>query len=132
MAKRVYLAGAMTGMSVERAIYWRVEARRRLKQAKFSALDPLEFELNQGTELSQVYVQDMALLSQADALIANLDWDEPSIGTIWEIAQAVASGIPVVTYPEYEHVFITEGTKNVRDLEDAVEHLARSMDAQSE
>ena len=93
---KIYLAGP--DVFRPDAPAWAESARRLLAAAGHRALIPLD---NEETTAAGIYRANIALIGEADALLANLDsfrGREPDSGTCFEIGYAVALGKPVIGY----------------------------------
>lgn len=93
---KIYLAGP--DVFRPDALQWARSARCLLAAAGHRALIPLD---NEETTAEDIYRANVALIGEADAVLANLDpfrGREPDSGTCFEIGYAVALGKPVVGY----------------------------------
>lgn len=93
---KIYLAGP--DVFRPDALAWAEAARASLAAAGHQALVPLD---NEETTAAGIYRANLALIAQADALLANLDpfrGAEPDSGTCFEVGYAVALGKRVVGY----------------------------------
>lgn len=133
MAKRdlmVYLAGPMTGMTIEHVTTWRKLAESALEEAGFTVLDPArglmflkpeevvkdayEDEFTENKHV--VFERDKFDSTRADILFVNLKHaHRVSIGTMMEMAWAHLAGRFVVTVIEKEgnphmHAFVREAS----------------------
>lgn len=144
----IYLAGPMTGMTLEHVTTWRKKARLALEEAGFTVLDParglmfLEPESvvkdayeDETTENKHVvFTRDKFDSTRADILFVNLKHaTRISIGTMMEMAWAFLAGRFVVTVIEKEgnphmHAFVRE-TSSIRfdDPEDACDYIVRTF-----
>jgi len=80
------------------ALAWAASARALCAAHEVEALVPLDCTL---TEAAQIYRHNLALIAQADAVLANLDafrGAEPDSGTCFEVGYAVALGKRVIGY----------------------------------
>lgn len=93
---KIYLAGP--DVFRPDALAWAADARTLLAGRGHRALVPLD---NDETTAMGIYRANLALIAEADALIANLNpfrGCEPDSGTCFEVGHAVALGKPVVAY----------------------------------
>jgi nucleoside 2-deoxyribosyltransferase len=93
---KIYLAGPYVFRPD--APVWAESARRLLAAVGHRALIPLD---NDETTAAGIYRANIALIGEADAVLANLEpfrGREPDSGTCFEIGYAVALGKPVVGY----------------------------------
>lgn len=77
---------------------WADDARRLCADAGHQAMIPLD---NVETTAPGIYLANIALIREADAVLANLNpfrGDEPDSGTSFEVGFAIALGKPVVGY----------------------------------
>lgn len=93
---KIYLAGP--DVFRPDALSWADAARELLAAAGHRALIPLD---NVETTAAGIYRANLALIAEADAVLANLEpfrGCEPDSGTCFEVGYAVALGKPVVAY----------------------------------
>ena len=141
----LYLAGPITGLTLQDASDWRENELMLASLAKhgYICLNPLrekahlmEFE---DTPLPARYTpeqeefevsNDLDDINKSAAVLANLrDAERVSIGTVWEIGYATAKGKPVITVLEpggvHDHLFIHNASlKVVESVFEAVAELA--------
>jgi len=143
-----YLAGPMTGMTLEHVQTWRRKARASLEDAGFVVLDParglmfLEPESvvqdayeDEFTENKHVvFTRDKFDATRADILFVNLKHaTRISIGTMMEMGWAHLSGRFVVTVIEKEgnphmHAFVREASSIMfDDPEDACDYIIKTF-----
>lgn len=104
----IYLAGAMSAYHIReeyhKAIEWRKEIKNQLSDCGFKIFDPTDnsehhfkypVSLNDG-----VILQNYTYLKKCDICIANLEYIEDSIGSIWEASMAWADHKPVIAFGE--------------------------------
>lgn len=130
MTPRVYLAGAITGLSYKDAVDWRKDAERKLSEVGITAYSPMRAkEFLAGTKkLSAVMdayddpmtttrgivCRDYQDCVRADAIIVNfLGTNKISAGTCFEMAWAFDRKIPLIVVAEegnihLQHPFILE------------------------
>lgn len=104
---KIYLAGAMSGLSFDQQIKWRIRFTEALKYGDFN-LDkkpiifnpPLYYSTTTSKHKSEREVMEFELsnLRKSDVVIANLN--QPSIGTAMELIIAKENRIPVIGYYE--------------------------------
>jgi nucleoside 2-deoxyribosyltransferase len=140
----VYLAGPMTGMTMEYVRKWREEAQQKLESNGFTVLNPArglvflkpevvvkdayEDEFSENKHV--VFTRDKFDSTRADVLIVNLlKTTRVSIGTMMEMAWAHLSGRFLVTVMEREgnphtHAFVRETSCVICDsVEAAVDYV---------
>lgn len=92
---KIYLAGAMTGLTWEEQNEWREEIIDKLND--FKCINPCNYynfeQIVHDSEL-EVMRFDLRLLKRCDLIIAKIDTD--SIGTTMEIAIAYDENIPII------------------------------------
>lgn len=98
--KRIYLAGPDVFFSdtLERAALH----KQMVREFGFEPLHPVDQEKN---DPASIYHLNIRLLNEADAVVANIipfRGAEMDTGTAFEIGYAVAQGLPVFTYRQYE------------------------------
>ncbi len=151
MAKRdimVYLAGPMTGMTIEHVTTWRRKAEDKLAEAGFVVLDPArglmflkpeevvkdayEDEFTENKHV--VFERDKFDSTRAEILLVNLKHaSRVSIGTMMEIAWAHLCGRFIITVIEKEgnpnmHAFVREASCILfDDPEEACDYIVRTF-----
>lgn len=94
--KRIYTAGRMKGISLEEQMEWRIRLKDELEinwEKKFVYIMPPTFyNYAQKVHKTEREVKEWELsqLAKCDVMVVNLDDIEKSIGTITELATAVA------------------------------------------
>ena len=92
---KIYLVGAMTGLTWEEQNEWREEIIDKLND--FKCINPCNYynfeQIVHDSEL-EVMRFDLRLLKRCDLIIAKIDTD--SIGTTMEIAIAYDENIPII------------------------------------
>lgn len=143
---KVYLAGPITGLTLDQADDWRISAEEKLRARGMTPLSPLRAEkfLKDYGVLETSYlgatpmVTDRGIMtrdhwdvSRCDAVLFNLlGASRVSIGTMFELAWAYAYRKPVVVIMEpednpHEHSMVREATDyRVESLDVAIEQLA--------
>ncbi len=144
----VYLAGPMTGQTLEETIAWRRDATNKLEDAGFTVLDPARGLMflkpegvvkdsyeNSHTETKHtVFVRDKFDSTRADILLINLlEASRVSIGTMMELAWAhLSNRFPVVVMERegnpHMHAFVRESAGVILDdMDDAVNYVIRTF-----
>jgi nucleoside 2-deoxyribosyltransferase len=130
MKKRIYLAGAMTGMKHEDVARERARIKSLFDKNMFEIVDPLD-----GFNIDEPYLYtDRAVVSsnkyridRCDIVLAMLDSQRVSIGTVSEILYAKNKGkfvIGVAPAGWAKHPWITEHIDvSVKTVDDAIEHI---------
>lgn len=95
---KVYLAGKMAGLSYEEMTKWRELATRILKANKINALNPVSVPLSDEPSTQEIVTSNKFQIGQADVLLVELDYEEPSLGTIGEIVYAYTLGKPIIAW----------------------------------
>jgi len=144
----VYLAGPMTGMTMEHVTTWRRKAEDQLDEAGFTVLDPArglmflnpesivkdayEDEFTENKHV--VFERDKFDSTRADILFVNLKHaTRISIGTMMEMAWAHLSNRFVVIVIEKEnnphmHAFVREASSILfEDPEEACDYIVRTF-----
>lgn len=149
MKPRVYLAGAIVGLTGRAATDWRRQAWLDLKERGVETLDPMRAKevLHSGTIITNfrdyehhgafftsrgIMVRDFNDVKRSDALLVNLlGLTKPSLGTVMELAWAYALQKPAVVAiepsgnPHDGHPMIHEAMPfRVATLHDAIESVA--------
>ncbi len=143
---RVYLAGAISGISYEEATGWRNKVqlafeRWRTHKPPVCIIDPMRQKsylseesciasVYPGTTTSSsraIYQRDRFDVQRCDVLLVNLSVNSGrnSVGTLVEIGMADAWGklILIVSDQEVCHPFLTENSIVFPTLEDAIEFI---------
>jgi nucleoside 2-deoxyribosyltransferase len=124
----IYLAGKISGLTQAEASKWRVKAIFSLLRVGIKAHNPLEgFDINGQYEPQEIVIRNKYYIDKSDIILAEMDYREPSPGTIGEIVYAAMKGKPVITWgrAEYnESVWIkAHVTKHFETLEDALDYI---------
>lgn len=141
MAKRVYLAGPISGLTYDQGNEWRLQAIKELTAIGIEAYSPMrakEYLRAEGvltgsyssglfSSSRNIMTRDYDDCRRADLIMANmLAYPKVSIGTVMEIAWSYAHRIPLVMIMEkegnlHEHPMIAEAIGfRVDNLEDAL------------
>lgn len=101
MSKKIYLAGAMSGLTLEQMNDWRKCAKAYLEGYGFKCINPVEFY---NTEIdTTVYTDkeikefDLWAVRNSEIVLVNLEYPN-SIGTAIELHMAQEWKIPVVAF----------------------------------
>lgn len=138
---RVYLAGAITGLTPEQAKTWRNYVKRQLPGIQF--FDPLRSEPEMGGIYRQsngdakygttkaIFSKNFFDIMHCDIMLAYLpkELPNPSYGTIWEIGVAVGLRKQIILVSDdktlVEHPDIKESCGWILDnLDDAIEVIS--------
>ena len=134
----IYLAGPMGGVELRKAMAWRSQISRTLRDNGHSVFDPtasltskirkddkIEASYNLvGVRTKDTFNIDLYQLRQADVVVADLrEWNEKSFGTAFEFGVAWSFGIPIICIPgsKADNPFVCEPCMLVDDVEDAIE-----------
>lgn len=98
MKPTVYLAGKMTGLSQEEMTRWRKEATEILQSRGFTCLDPTQVPLSANPSGKEIVSSNKYQISHSDIVLAEIDHDVPSLGTVGEIIFANQLGKPVIAW----------------------------------
>lgn len=129
MITTVYLAGKMSGITTEEARKWRDEATKSLMDAPgFAVLDPARTTLCPDPTRREIVHSNKYQIRNSDIVLAEINHEEISLGTVGEIIFAQSVGKPVVVwgnaYSIMFHPWVWEHTtKRFVLLEDAVEYI---------
>lgn len=103
----IYLAGAMSGLTMEEMNKWRFDTKSlliqtsKLSTTKVNVINPVtyfNFENNIHQTEMEVMKFDLAKVKLSDIVIVNMDKLNTSIGTSIECYEAWKSGIPVLAF----------------------------------
>lgn len=138
---KIYLAGAMGGLSVVEANSWRKRCEIELAN-NYKLLNPISMQLESDPKFvfsskepnltgQQVTVKDRYFIDQSEFILVNLsDPKSVSVGSVWEMGYAYAKGKNIITVcPKgtkfYDgHPFISNFSHVIFDnLEDAITFL---------
>lgn len=127
----VYLAGKMTGLTKEEMSEWRKVAALILSNQGFKVLDPMRFAITDHPDMTDREMVDnnKFMIRHSTVILAELNYDEVSIGTVGEIIFAREKlGLPVVVWGQSGkvtgHPWIREHvTKVFADLYEAIEYI---------
>ncbi|ABO49728.1 hypothetical protein Dred_1194 [Desulforamulus reducens MI-1] len=105
----VYLAGKMTGLSLEEMSGWRKRAAGLLHDHGFNTLNPFEvFKIEIAHKLQtstrEIVDSNKYQIRHSDVVLVELDHADISIGTIGEIVYAKEQGKPVICWGKAEKV----------------------------
>jgi len=124
----VYLCGKMAGLSKEEMNEWRDKAADDLVEAGYKVLNPVETDFGTNPSDSEIIHSNDFQIRNSDIILAELDYENVSIGTICEIVEARRQGKPVITwgtaYNIINHPHIKGRiTRHCEDLESAVQYI---------
>lgn len=127
----VYLAGKMTGLSLEEMSGWRDEAKVELKMAGFDVFNPVEvFEVEIKADINpsarEIVDSNKFQIKNSGLLLVELNHENISIGTIGEIIYARSLEKPVIAWGRADkiinHPWIQENITIAYDyLNDAID-----------
>jgi nucleoside 2-deoxyribosyltransferase len=131
MRVSIYLAGKMTGLSEKEMRGWRIKASSVLEGHGFDILDPTSVDLGKEPSPGDIVSSNKFMINRSDLLLAELDFEEVSIGTVGEIVYAVEKGKPIVAWGGAERIvtnpWILANTTRIFDgLNEALEYVIRS------
>jgi nucleoside 2-deoxyribosyltransferase len=124
----VYLAGKMTGLTYQQMTEWRYIAKHHLSAHGIVSLDPATQPLNGGTWTPREVVDSNKYqIRHSDVVLAELNYDNVSIGTIGELVYAREHNKPVIAWGKasiIEHPWVQEHTTKIfGTLAEAVDYL---------
>jgi len=115
--KIVYLAGPIFGMSYVNATKWRNEASEILKDAGYSVYNPMSNKEHLKDEdfittdplkaARQIVEEDLWRVRNSDILLVNMNGDNMSIGTMFEIGYARALNKMLIIVADNDSVYAT-------------------------
>lgn len=96
----VYLAGKMAGLSLDEMLGWRNEAARKLRDAGFAVLNPVDVFLAEKGDKSprEIVDSNKYQIRHSDIVLAELSHPELSIGTLGELVYAREMGKVVIAW----------------------------------
>ena len=103
----IYLAGAMSGLTMEEMNTWRLSAKSLLLTAselfdtKLNVINPVDyfnFENSRHQSEMEVMKFDLSKVKSSDIVIANMEHLNTSIGTCIECYEAWKNDIPVLAF----------------------------------
>lgn len=119
----VYLAGKITGLTMEEATRWRIKAKELLKDVAI-VKDPTAF---QPPTPKTIVVTNKLQILESHVVLAEFEHLDVSIGTVGEIVFATEHKIPVVVWGRLELIqnpWIQEHSIfQALSLEDAVDFI---------
>jgi len=124
----VYLAGKMTGLSKEQMNEWRDKATDDLLEAGYKVLNPVDTDFGTNVTDREIIHSNDFQIRHSDIILAELDYEQISIGTICEIVEARRQGKPVIAWGTacniINHPHIKGRiTRHYEDLVDAVQYI---------
>jgi nucleoside 2-deoxyribosyltransferase len=126
---RVYLAGKMDGLTRVQMAGWRDKAKKVLEACGFDCLDPTDLSsCNYVPNSREIVDNNKFHIRNCAVVLAELDHEEVSIGTIGEIIFARELGKPVIAWGTAKRVinnpWVTEhATIICEDMGDAVDYI---------
>ena len=103
----IYLAGAMSGLTIEEMNMWRNKVNQNLRRVaamadvKVNVINPVmyfNFDNNRHQTEMEVMKFDLSKVTSSDIVIVNMDKLNTSIGTCIECYEAWKKGIPVLAF----------------------------------
>ena len=94
----VYLSGKMAGLSKEEMNDWREKAAGDLVEAGFCILNPVNTDFGSNVTDREIIDSNDYQIGHSDIILAELDYEQISIGTICEIVEARRQGKPVIVW----------------------------------
>lgn len=132
----VYLAGKMTGLTYEEMMEWRIHAENFLRipdtgESKFRIINPVDTDFGTTPSKREMVHSNKFQISNSDIVLAELNHEEVSIGTLFEIAYANEKGKPVIVWGKnkkiIDHLWVEESiTKAFDTLFDACVYIRRN------
>lgn len=124
----IYLAGKISGLTQKEANTWREEANFELAINDIKTHNPLDgFDVNGKYEPLEIVNRNKYYIDKSDLVLAEMDYKEPSIGTIGEIVYANMKGKPVITWGKAEYNerpwIKAHVTKHYETLEEALDYI---------
>ena len=108
MPYRIYLAGGMTGLSIEDQTAWRrsvkTEISQYVKEGQIEFFDPTEYDMSDEFEEEDMSAEllsmkfDVRNLAESNLVICNISTNPFSVGTNIELGICHNTQIPVITY----------------------------------
>lgn len=105
----IYLAGKMTGLSINDAMAWRSKFYNEYAKHVVEIPNIFNPVLYYNTEMpantysdKEVFRYEMRILSTSTIVVVNLDQIESSVGTLQELAVAYTYDIPVIGLNEHK------------------------------
>jgi len=124
----VYLSGKMAGLSKEEMNDWREKAAGDLVEAGFCILNPVNTDFGSNVTDREIIDSNDYQIGHSDIILAELDYEQISIGTICEIVEARRQGKPVIAwgtaYSVINHPHVRGGiARHCEYLENAVQYI---------
>ncbi len=127
MSTTVYLAGKMTGLTLEEMQVWRICAKTRLRGSSFKSLDPADTDLGDKPSGIEIVASNKFQINHSDIVLAELDFPAISRGTYSEIVYAGTIGKPVITWgtnPVHDDPWIKANTvRHFKRLDEAINYI---------
>lgn len=127
---KIYLAGAMTGLTKQERNDWRLQAKMLLKDYKANVINPCDFYdfdiVDSTTTEREIMDFDLFQVRESDLIL--VDFRHPnSIGTAMELMLAFELRIPIIAFGNNLKAvhpwFIEVLTKHCPTLENAIDYL---------
>lgn len=123
----VYLAGKMTGLTFEQMKGWRNKAKEKLVDNKIIVLDPTDTDLGGDPTEIEIVASNKFQINHSDLVLAELDFNGVSLGTISEIVYSGSIGKPVISWganPVHEYPWVAANTIcHFRELDEAIDYI---------
>ena len=126
----VYLAGKMTGLTIQEMTKWRIAATALLSD-DFHTYNPAATPLSNRLTDREIVDSNKFQIRNSDVVLVELDHEDVSIGTIGEIVFARENGKPVIAWGSakkvIEHPWVKEHiTIHFPGLIEAVDYIKRN------
>ena len=135
---KIYLAGAMSGLTFEEMYKWRAYLKNKLvsiaghrgyKACVVNPVDFYNFEEARYQSDREVKDYDLSHVLSSDIVIVNLDGLSTSDGTKYELHDARKANIPVIAFGDYKlyedlHPWTKDNITRVeKNAEDVIEYI---------
>ena len=129
----IYLAGGMTGLTLEQMQGWRREAERVLGGHGFKIMNPADNGFDVTLTRGEIVTRNKFMISRSDIVLAGFNRDTPSIGTIGEVVWARARFPEMPIFSWGQNVYLVQKpwvfvqmTGYFVELEHALEHIVEN------
>lgn len=124
----VYLAGKISGLSQNQANEWRDVARDYLSLHDIDTHNPFEgFDVDGKYEPREIVARNKFYIQKSDIILAEMEHNEPSLGTMGEIVYANMLGMPIFTWGTADYNgnpwVETHVNKHFKRLDDALDYI---------